>query len=417
MDTFHRQTSVFVISFQFIQHQIRIPLDNHQQEQTRLRVSVVIPVFNGGPDLEKCLLALKQSDYPLHECLLVDDASTDGMVNPAAEAIGARVIRLERQSGPAKARNLGVEEANGDIIFFTDADVILHPQAIGEAVKALESDADLAAVFGSYDDQPGHLSFLSQYRNLFHHWVHQTGSAEASTFWTGCGAIRRDVFLQINGFSQDYDRPSIEDIEMGSRLRRSGHRIRLLKNMLGKHMKDWRFWNMVRTDIFSRGVPWMQLVLKEGKVSGDLNLNYKSRIATLLAGLLGLSVLLLLVSGHALAVLPALVFLLLASACSRLSMLDKSGNTKVRLTVFLTGLLPLACYALVADPWALIPLLLTAAIVATHLAFYRYVAEKRNSAFATAVIPMQVVFFAGCALAIPIAFFKHHLTTRSKPAE
>jgi len=370
---------------------------------------VVIPVFNGGPDLEKCLAAISASSYPVFECILVDDASTDGMVSTVAEHFGARVIRLDQQHGPAKARNLGVSEARGDIIFFTDADVLLHPDALATAVKTLQANPDISAVFGSYDDQPTHASFISQYRNLFHHWVHQTGAAEASTFWTGCGAIRRDVLIEIGGFSQDYRRPSIEDIELGARLRKSGHRIRMLKNMLGKHMKQWKFWNMIHTDIFMRGVPWMLLVLREGKVSSDLNLSYKSRAATVLAGLLGLSFFVLILTGHASAILPLALFLPGAAIAARLSGPMDRDNGKTSFAMALAVLIPAVCYWFLADPLALIPLVLVLAIIATHLSFYRYVAQKRSSAFAIAVVPMQVLFFLSCAVSIPLAYIQHHI--------
>jgi GT2 family glycosyltransferase len=331
------------------------------------------------------------------------------MTAAAAARIGARVIRNERQCGPARARNLGVREAGGDIVFFTDADVLLHRQAIGEAVGALTADPGIAAVFGSYDDRPDHASFTSQYRNLFHHWVHQTSAPEASTFWTGCGAMRREVFLEMGGFSQEFQRPSIEDIELGSRLRRTGHRIRLLKNMQGTHMKNWRFWNMVQTDIFRRGVPWMQLVLDEGKLGTDLNLNHKSRLATLFAGLLAAVLIALPVAGHGAAILPALLFILSAAGCSGLSAHGQGNGLPARLAVLLAGLIPLAAYWWIDDVLALVPLALIIAITTTHMAFYRYIAMKRNMAFAVAAIPMQVVFFLCCAIAIPIALARHHL--------
>jgi hypothetical protein len=380
-----------------------------------MRISVVIPVFNGGPDLEKCLAAISEYTVPVFECIIVDDASTDDMVNPAARRYGARVIRLDQQCGPAKARNRGVNEASGDIIFFTDADVLLHPDAIAQAVSAFQSDPGLDAVIGSYDDQPGHTSFISQYRNLFHHWVHQTSAFEATTFWTGCGAIRRDVFLKMGGFSPDYPRPCIEDIELGVRLHGAGHRIHLLKNMLGKHLKNWQFWNMIRTDIFQRGVPWMLLVLRDGQLGNNLNLSYKSRIATVLAGLLGVSLLAIGLSGHVAGILPTAALLLAAVISARLSKSrDRPGSADLFLLV-LTVSAPLLCYWLNPDPLALIPLILSLAIVATHLSFYRYVVQKRNGAFAIGVIPMQVVFFFCCALSIPLAWIQHQFQkARSK---
>jgi len=377
-------------------------------EQAQPCVSVVIPVFNGGTDLEKCLAAISASSYSVSECIVVDDASTDDMVIPAAERHGARVIRLDQQCGPAMARNKGAEQASGEILFFTDADVLLHPDALGLAVHEFQAIPEISAVFGSYDDQPTEASFISQYRNLLHHWVHQTSAEEASTFWTGCGAIRRNVFMEMQGFSQDYARPSIEDIELGTRLRKSGHRIRLLKNMHGTHMKRWTFWNMVKTDIFHRGIPWMQLVLRNRQMTNDLNLDYKSRLATVLAGLLGLSLLVLPFTGHAGAMLPVVAFLLAAGFAPWFVRLagGREGNTLV--ATALAILAPLTCYWLVPDPMALIPLALVLAIIATNPELYRYVALKRNGTFAIAVAPMQVVFFVCCVVAVPLAYIEHY---------
>ena len=371
-------------------------------------VSIVIPVHNGGSDLRKCLDAIAASDYPAAECILVDDASTDGVIDSVAALHGARVIHLEQQQGPAHARNRGVEEAVGELIFFVDADVLVHPDTLGIAVRALESHPETVAVFGSYDDEPGHRSFLSQYRNLFHHWVHQTGRGEASTFWTGCGLIRRATFLEMEASKPLTERPSIEDIELGSRLRRSGHRIRLEKTMLCTHLKQWTFGNMVSTDIFKRGVPWVLLLLHNREAPSDLNLSNRSRIATFLAGVLGLSVMALLLSGHAAALAPATAFLV-AGVISA-SITGKSAGSSM-LTLALAVLPPVAVYYWIPDPLAVIPLALILLVAWTHLAFYRYAARKRNSAFAFAAIPQQVIFFLGCVVATLLGLVQHFFRT------
>ena len=110
---------------------------------------------------------------------------------------------------------------------------------MGRIAAAFQASPNLAALFGSYDDEPFESNFLSQYKNLFHHYVHQTAKVDASTFWSGCGAIRREVFLAIGGFEENYRRPTIEDIELGYRLKKTGHRIRLLKELQVKHLKRW----------------------------------------------------------------------------------------------------------------------------------------------------------------------------------
>jgi len=382
--------------------------------QGQTRVTVIVPVFNGGSDLEKCLAAIAASTYTLIETIVVDDGSTDGMTQSAAARHGARVIRREQAQGPASARNLGAGEARGDIIFFTDADVCLDPAAIGIAVNTLDADPGLGAVFGSYDDQPGHAAFLSQYRNLFHHWVHQTGNTEAFTFWTGCGAIRREVLLRAGGFSENFKRPSIEDIELGARLRASGCRIRLEKTMLGQHLKHWTFWNMLKTDIFHRGVPWMELVLREGHANSDLNLNLNSRIATFLAGLFGMSLLVLPLTGKLAAIVPALALLFAAAICARFTTRSDGGAGSL-LSAALVILLPAVAYGLSPNPWALVPLGLVLAIAWTQLAFYQYLVRKRSSTFALAVVPMQVLFFLGCVVAVPVGIVLHHFTRAHVP--
>jgi hypothetical protein len=371
-----------------------------------LRVSLVIPVHNGGAVLRRCLEGMATSNYPLHEWILVDDASTDGETEGLAETFGARVIRLTEQGGPARARNIGAEAATGDLLFFVDADVVVQSDTLEVGVGALEDHPDTAAVFGSYDDRPGDPSFLSQYRNLFHHWVHQTSSERACTFWTGCGLIRREVFLAIGGFKTSYGKPSIEDIELGARLFRSGHGIRLEKRMLCKHLKKWTFWNMVKTDIFQRGVPWMVLSLQQGAAPNDLNLSFRSRLATVLAGLLAISLLILPLAGHAAALLPAAAFLLAASLCALLP-----GNRPALrlLAVVLCLAAPSATFLFHPDPWAVAPALLVGVLAWSHLAFYRYVAARRGVAFALAVIPAHVVFFFGCAVSGGLGIIQHLL--------
>jgi len=318
-------------------------------------VSVVVPVFNGGEEFDRCLGAVNRSDWPDFECIVVDDASKDELAVEIAERHGARLVRLQLRCGPALARNEGVNNARGEFIFFTDADVLLHPDAISEAMRAFETDPDLAAVFGSYDDTPGHSSFLSRYRNLYHHWNHQAGNEEASTFWTGCGAIRREIFIGMGGFSSDYARPSIEDIELGYRLREAGYRIRLLKTMLGTHLKQWKFWDMIRTDIFRRGLPWTELLLRFAAAPPDLNLNLRARIATVSAALL-----------------PVV-------------------------------LVPLA-FAWLPVSWALLPMILIAVIVWAQFDFYRLLSRTEGISFAIAVVPFQVLFFMGGALSVPLGY-------------
>jgi hypothetical protein len=187
--------------------------------------------------------------------------------------MGAHLLRLATNAGPAAARNYGARHARGGILFFVDADVVVMPEAVRHVAEVFEAHPDLVAVFGSYDARPRAKGVVSQYRNLLHHFVHQHGKPEASTFWAGCGAIRRSVFQEVGGFDEKrYPYSSIEDIELGYRLRRAGHRIPLDKPLQGTHLKRWTFRSVIQTDIRCRAVPWARLMLESKHAPNDLNL-------------------------------------------------------------------------------------------------------------------------------------------------
>ena len=252
---------------------------------TEFSVSVIVPVYNGGEKFRLCLECLKNALPRPAEIIVVADGDTDGSWQ-LARAFGCRVLRLPSPGGPARARNMGARSAEGEILFFVDADVMVPPDALRHVTTAFEREPYLAAIFGSYDDQPGEPNFLSQYRNLLHHYVHQTGREEASTFWGACGAIRREVFLALSGFDEQYVRPSIEDIEFGHRLKRAGYRIRLRKELQVKHLKQWNFISMVRTDFFARALPWTALILRDRLFINDLNIGMSGRASVMLLFLL-----------------------------------------------------------------------------------------------------------------------------------
>jgi len=252
--------------------------------------SIIIPVHNGGSRFRRCLLSLAALEPTPTEIIVVADGETDGAWR-MAEALDAQVLKISSPVGPAGARNLGARAAKGDVLFFVDADVTIPRDAMGLITDSFQRNPEVAAVFGSYDDEPSEPNFLSQYKNLLHHYVHQAANKEASTFWAACGAIRREIFLAMGGFDEGYHRPSIEDIELGYRLKRAGHRIRLLKGLQAKHLKRWNVRSLLEADFLYRALPWTRLILNEGQFIDDLNLKVSNRIGVMLIFLLCLSLL------------------------------------------------------------------------------------------------------------------------------
>jgi glycosyltransferase involved in cell wall biosynthesis len=248
------------------------------------RLSIVVPARNAGPSLAACLEAARRSAGDRAELIVVDDGSTDTTADIATSA-GAIVVRRSESGGPAAARNAGVARASAEIVLFLDADVIVAEDGVTRVLRAFETDPSLAAVFGSYDSTPSGGTVVSDYRNLLHHFVHQSAREDSQSFWAGCGAVRKRTFLSVGGFDERFDRPSIEDIEFGGRLARAGHRIRLDKHLQVCHQKRWTLRSLVTVDVRDRAYPWARLILRDGGIPNDLNLRHTHRASAVLVWL------------------------------------------------------------------------------------------------------------------------------------
>ncbi len=326
-----------------------------------MEISVIIPVFNGALSLARCLQALKHSTLQPRECIVVDDGSTDDSAAVARQA-GASLIRTPHRMGPAAARNRGAALAKGGLIVFIDSDVCVHPDTLRRIHSRFAGDTTLDALIGSYDDEPDSPGLVSQYKNLLHHFVHQHSHKNASTFWTGCGAIRREIFLRMGGFDECYVRPCIEDIALGHRLRRAGYRIELDSTIQVKHLKRWSLASWLHTDIWCRALPWTRLILRSSTLPDHLNVAVSERIAGIFVFCLVAAATALLVSGHwALAVAP------LAAA------LPVSAN------------------------------------------FYRFIAAKRGWGFAAGVVPLHLAYYVYSCLAFGTGVLLHFLKWRWEP--
>jgi glycosyltransferase involved in cell wall biosynthesis len=263
-------------------------MENPPSSPSPLTVAVIVPVHNGGKKFRASLDSIRHAVPPPDELIVVGDGDTDGSSQYAEEA-GVTVYRFPQPGGPGRARNLGASKAKSDILFFVDADVTVPENVICRVKEIFAQYSEVVAIIGSYDDQPKEPNFLSQYRNLLHHYVHQNGREEASTFWGACGAVYRDVFLAVGGFDETYVKPSIEDIELGYRLKKAGYTIRLCKSLQVKHWKRWTVGSMLQADFFQRALPWTQLIHRNRGFVNDLNIGVSGRASVMLTfGLLGI---------------------------------------------------------------------------------------------------------------------------------
>jgi GT2 family glycosyltransferase len=254
-----------------------------------LRIDIVIPAYNAERYLPRVLPAALDAIRHDGRVIVVDAGSVDE-TSRVAEQWGATVVHIGHRAGPAEARNKGAESSDADIVLFIDADCIAHEDVVDRVATAFLDDSDLVSLTGSYDANPPESNFGSLYMNLRHHFTHQRANREGSSFWSGCGAVRRSRFLEVGGFDAGrYPRPSIEDIELGQRMATIG-RMCLDPELQVTHLKRWTLWSVITTDIRDRAIPWSLLLHAGDGPPDDLNLRQRERIASAFApfALLGL---------------------------------------------------------------------------------------------------------------------------------
>jgi GT2 family glycosyltransferase len=183
------------------------------------RVSIVVCTYNGGRTLEQCLRSLLALDYPDYEVIVVDDGSTDDTPAILAGFPGVRTVRQPNQ-GLSVARNIGLREATGDIVAYTDSDCFADADWATHLVYQLErsgavavggpnltpEDGWLAACVAAAPGQPTHV----------------LESEQVAEHIPGCNmAFRREALLAINGFDPQF-RKAGDDVDVCWRLQQAG---------------------------------------------------------------------------------------------------------------------------------------------------------------------------------------------------
>ena len=192
-------------------------------------VSVIIPTKNNEKTLTKCLLSIKQQNYPNVEIIVVDAFSSD-QTRSLAERLGAEVIEL--QSERTKAKNYGAGLAKGDYVFFVDSDMILESNVVRECLDAcVKGSVGVIIPEASIGD-----GIWVRIRD-FERRMYQGTKIESARFF-----IRKHV-LEVGGFDEDII--TYEESTLPQKLERQGYKINariksfILHNEDGFELQKW----------------------------------------------------------------------------------------------------------------------------------------------------------------------------------
>ena len=188
-------------------------------------ISVIIPVRNGMPWLKEQLRAVSEQECQVPwELIVVDNNSTDEskMVVQEWSERGQRVrlVDASKVRGPGATANVGVSEAQGDLLAFCDADDAVQPGWLVAHVSAL-SEADLSAGVVDYWSLNG----LEAPVGPVYAPPPAIGLLGFLPAASGNMAIRRNVFEEVGGFAEDLT--TGEDFDLSWRVQLAGHRYAL----------------------------------------------------------------------------------------------------------------------------------------------------------------------------------------------
>jgi len=256
-------------------------------------ISIIIPMFNAEKTIIQTLKGLEDQMESDFEVVIVDDGSTDDSSKLVTKFKNQSELTIkllhQKNSGPAKARNLGVEHSEGDIILFLDSDCIPPENWVEEMVKPLnkkivgcncgyrvKNKESLIARYIDYEIAKRHEKLMGR---------------SIDTIGTYSASFMKNVFEKIGGFDTKYRAASGEDFDFAFNTKKMGYDLVFTDktfvyhyhpDSLRKYLKQqfWRGYWRVR----------MYLGNKDKIIKGDSYTGYEAQIQFILSGFALLSI-------------------------------------------------------------------------------------------------------------------------------
>lgn len=232
-----------------------------------LRVTVIICTRNAAHYLHDCLASLEEQSDPPEEILVVDGASQDGSADVLVhyqQRLGSRLRWFDQGEAPglAAARNRGMESATGEVVAFLDVDARACPQWVEVCRGRFQQDANLVGLGGQGIEVTA--SDADRFRGRYYQQSWGPRPKQRVHFLFGLSSsYRREVVLAAGGFDERF-LGSGEDVDLGLRLSRLGHRLQYDPRMLVFHARrdDWE-------SLYKMADRWSYFGRQAGLVNGQ----------------------------------------------------------------------------------------------------------------------------------------------------
>lgn len=209
----------------------------------RKNLTIIIPVYNAHETLKDCLSSIYKQIEKGDEIIVVDDASLDDSVLIAEKFPDVKVLRLEKNAGPAAARNRGAELAGNEFIVFIDSDVVLKGDEFNAVTSYFEKHPMVDAVSGTLDLDLSPHNFFTEYKNQYMIYVLGSCDLEINFIYGSFCAVRKSSYEPWPVF------PRLgEDSHWGYLLSKNQKIIHLLSSIKVIHLKKYDFISLLSND-------------------------------------------------------------------------------------------------------------------------------------------------------------------------
>ncbi len=228
-----------------------------------MKFSIVIPAYNAEKTIGKCLDSVKRQNFSDFEVILINDASTD-KTEEIINQYNAKQIVLEKNLGPAGARNVGIKKAQGEIVVFVDSDVTFKENnALSELNEIFLEKPEIDGIIMVKDKTPLNKGLTPLYIAYYKYYLWSQPGEYQTSFTTERSAVKRNIFDRFGYFDQKYKGADVEDFEFGYRLAKENIKIYIARNILvGHHFETFR---QLTKKTLKRSWQWIRLFIKRKK--------------------------------------------------------------------------------------------------------------------------------------------------------
>ncbi len=250
-------------------------------------ISIIVPNYNGGRTIGKCLDSVFAFDDSAREVIVIDDRSEDGS-SDIIRQYPCKLIQFEKHAGASAARNAGAFNSSGDILFFIDADCLLKENTLSIIRERFSGQPKDLIIGGTYTPVPFDPGFFSRFQSAFINYFETKKCDNPDYLATHALAIRAETFKRIGGFNEDF-LPILEDVEFCHRLRRIGCRLIVEPELQVQHIFNHSFTRSLRNAIRKTqywivySVENRDLLADSGTASREIKLTGASWLVTVLS--------------------------------------------------------------------------------------------------------------------------------------